>query len=105
MEVVCDTLGRDFQDSFEMFDCLFEKTIAFKVLQIADVLAEECVLAFGKTNCVLQLATDREDRRYFFVQENRNRDEAPRAAELLHYCTGSFPHRRRRRIAGGVAGE
>src|SRR5208283_215991 len=76
VEIVGDDLRPDLENPLKMPDGFVKKTIAFDVLQISDVLAQESVLSFCKADGVFQLASDRQHRRLIVFQENRHRNKA-----------------------------
>src|SRR5208337_1959450 len=69
---------------------LFKKTIAFQILQIANVLTEESLRAAYNANRVFQFSTNRQEGLRFALQRHGHGDKSAGAAQLL-------------RLAGGVA--
>ena len=65
-----------------MIDGLMEETVALDILQIADVLAQEGVLALGETNRVLEFASHGQHRRLLVLQENRHWNKTARTSQL-----------------------
>src|ERR1017187_5020153 len=82
MEVVGDDLRSNLENPLQMLDSFVEKAIAFCVLQISDVLAQESVLSFGEADGVLEFASDGQDRRLVVFQENRHRNKTSGTPQL-----------------------
>ena len=73
---------RDFQNALQMLDRFLEEAVALCVLQIADVLREKRVTAFGQADGVLQFAADSQNRWHIFAQKDRYRHKSARAPQL-----------------------
>ena len=69
---------RNLKNALQMLDRLLEEAIALYVLEVADVLREKRVTAFGQANGVLQFATDSQHRWHIVAQKRPARGTNPR---------------------------
>ena len=82
VQIIGDDLRLDFKNAFEVLDGLVEEGITFDIFQIANVLAQERMLALGEADGVLKFASHGQHRREIVFEEDWNRDKPARTPQL-----------------------
>jgi len=88
MKIVGNNFGMNLQDALKVLDRFAEETVAFKIFQVADVLAEKGLAATDDADGVFEFATRREDWLRVVFERDRDRNKTARTAEHLRTSGG-----------------
>jgi len=76
VEVAGDDFRPHSEDALHVLDAFLEELVGGQVLQVADVLADEGLVALGETHRALELSPAGQDRRQRLPEEDRHGNEA-----------------------------